>query len=317
MRAILVDSDAPGRFVLGEVDERDPLPDEAVVQVEAISLNQGEVRMARDMAPPGYNPGWDFAGVVSHAAVQGGGPAAGDRVVGVVETGAWRERVVVPARSLAVLPDKVSTAVASALPVAGLTALLSLQEGGLLLGRRVLINGASGGVGHLAVQLAHAAGAFVVAAVRREPQRVMALADGADVAVVTESLEETRDFGPFDFILESVGGAAFANAGTLLANGGTCVTCGNSSRETSEINPISLFYPARRTRLLGFHLFPTLALEPASFGLGRLIGLVAQGRLTPRIETQASWEDFAAIAEQFISRALTGKVVLHLEGATG
>ena len=269
--------------------------------------------MALDFAPPDHNPGWDFAGVVEQA-LASGGPRVGDRVVGLVQTGAWRERVVVPARALAILPETVSTAVASTLPVAGLTALLSLQEAGSLLSRKVLINGASGGVGHLAVQLAQASGAFVVAAVRSNEQRQAALDDGADLALVTTDLEEARSAGPYDFILESVGGAALANAPSLLANNGVCVTCGNSSRQTTDFNPMSLFYPARRTRLCGFHLFAALDTAPAGVELSRLVRLVGKGVLKPRVALVADWTDIEAVAQRFVSRELTGKVVLRTSG---
>ena len=82
--------------------------------------------------------------------------------------GAWAERVAVRTDALAALPDAVSFGQAATLPVAGLTALWALERGGLLLDKRVLVTGASGGVGHLACQLARQAGAQVVGAVRQE-----------------------------------------------------------------------------------------------------------------------------------------------------
>jgi hypothetical protein len=90
-----------------------------------------------------------------------GAPKVGARIVGVLGVGAWAERVNAPLHSIALIPDEVSDAQAASLPVAGLTALHALRKGGLLLGKKVLVDGASGGVGQFAVQLAAASGARV------------------------------------------------------------------------------------------------------------------------------------------------------------
>ena len=89
---------------------------------------------------------------------------------GLLNEGAWAERVVVPTHALAELPDKVTFSQAATFPVAGLTALYALAKGGPLLGRRVLVTGATGGVGDFAVQLARLAGAHVTASARRADQ---------------------------------------------------------------------------------------------------------------------------------------------------
>src|SRR5712664_3849295 len=171
IRAVVVDPGAPGKLAIKPVELRDPDRDEVVVRVTAISLNRGETRRALQVAEPGWRPGWDFAGVVEAAAADGSGPRPGTRVVGILPSGAWAERVNCRTHAVAALPDRVSDAQASTLPVAGLTALHALRQGGLLLGRKVLVDGASGGVGHLACQLAIAAGAFVWGHVRREEHR--------------------------------------------------------------------------------------------------------------------------------------------------
>ena len=317
MRAIVTDPSTPHGIGLGETPDLAPTPDDVLVRVQAISLNQGEVRRAMDSAPAGWVPGWDFTGVVERAASVGVSPAVGDRVVGFLPEGAWKERVAAPARALAVLPDAVSTNVAATLPVAGLTALFALSEGGLLAGRlagkTVLVNGASGGVGHLAVQLARASRAFVVAAVRREGQRRDAEADGAHRVIVSEDLSGARAEGPFDLILESAGGAALGNALHSLAADGTCVSFGNSSRTPTTFDPLAFFYPHGGTRLVGFYLLAALERQPASEGLARLAQLVSDGVLRPRIEVEASWSDVGAVVQRFMRREITGKVVLHVD----
>src|SRR5499427_1752374 len=185
-RAVVVDPEASGRLVIRPIAA--PVPDrgEAVVRVRAISLNRGEVRRST-MAAAGWRPGWDIAGEVERPAANGSGPRVGARIVGLLPEGAWAERVAVPTHAIAALPDKVTFSQAATFPVAGLTALYALAKGGLLVGRRVLVTGATGGVGDFAVQLARLAGAHVTAAARRQDQVAALRALGAhDVTVGDE-----------------------------------------------------------------------------------------------------------------------------------
>src|SRR4029077_10619593 len=131
IRAVVVDPSLPDRLGIREVSLRDPDRDEVVVRVTAISLNRGETRSALQ-AEPGWRPGWDFAGIVETAAADGSGPEPGTRVVGILPSGAWAERVNCRSHAVAVLPEAVSDAQAATLPVAGLTALHALRQGGLL-----------------------------------------------------------------------------------------------------------------------------------------------------------------------------------------
>lgn len=165
MRA-LITSATPPHAELASVPDPAPRDNEALVEVHAISLNRGEVRQLA-AKPPGTVTGWDLAGVVRTRAADGGGPAEGARVVGMVPSGAWAQLAAVRTTHLAVLPDEVSFEQAAALPVAGLTALRALEAGGFVLGKRVLVTGASGGVGRFGIQLARLAGAHVTAVARR------------------------------------------------------------------------------------------------------------------------------------------------------
>src|SRR5437763_5736520 len=182
-RVVVVDPAASEKLAIKRVELRDPDRDEVGVRVTAISLNRGETRRALQVAEPGWRPGWDFAGVVESAAADGSGPKVGTRVVGLLPSGAWAERVNCRSHAVAALPDGCSDAQAATLPVAGLTALHALRQGGLLLGRKVLVDGATGGVGHLACQLAHAAGAQVWGPVRRERQRAAVAECGAEIVL--------------------------------------------------------------------------------------------------------------------------------------
>src|ERR1700730_2021103 len=142
---------------LREVEDPRPSEDEALVEVKAFGVNRGELFLLAER--DGWRPGQDVAGVVLQPAASGRGPGAGARVVACVDGGGWAQRVAAPVTRMAGLPDSVSFSAAATLPVAGLTALRALREVGDLLGRRVLVTGASGGVGHFGVQLAAIGGA--------------------------------------------------------------------------------------------------------------------------------------------------------------
>ncbi len=190
---------------LREVAEPEAAADEAIVAIQAFSLNRGELALLKGR-PEGWRPGQDIAGIVVQPAADGSGPGKGTRVVGLVDNGGWAQRVAVSTARMAVLPDTVSFAAAATLPVAGLTALRTVRLGGALLGRRALITGAAGGVGQFAVQLAALSGAEVTGVVGRA-ERATGLRERGAAAVIT-NIQEAN--GLFDLILESVGGASLA-----------------------------------------------------------------------------------------------------------
>lgn len=313
MKAVVVDPSAPGRLVLRESDAPVPQPHEALVRVRAVSLNRGEVKLSMTSAPAGTRPGWDLAGVVETPAADGTGPQAGTRVVGLVQSGAWAEAVAVRTDALAALPDGVSFAQAATLPVAGLTAYHALHKGGLLLGKTVLITGATGGVGDFAIRLGKLSGARVIAHVRRPEQAAQVTDAGADHVAAGESLAQAAGgLGPYALIIDSVGGQVLGDALGLVSKGTKIVSFG-----TSMGNPVTFdaqtFYSVGLTTLIGSLLFDELqTVESASLGLKRLADLVAAGRLAPFISVERPWAEIAAVAQELLDRKYPGKAVLHI-----
>jgi NADPH:quinone reductase len=159
-------------------------------------------------------------------------------------------RAAVPTQRIAALPDAISFAAAAALPVAGLTALRTLRHCAPLLGKRVLITGAAGGVGHLAVQLAARSGARVTAVAGR-PERAAGLRELGAIDVVV-GIEEAQ--GRFGLILESAGGASLATALHAVDGNGVVVVFGNSSGEMTSIS-FADFRGGQNARLQSFFSF--------------------------------------------------------------
>ena len=306
--AVVVDPAAPGRLAIAPVPEPAPERGEAIIRVRALSLNRGEVRRS-GMAAAGWRPGWDLAGVVERAAADGSGPEVGSRVVGFLPEGAWAQRVAVPKNALAVLPDKVTFSQAATFPVAGLTALLALSKAGPLLGKRVLVTGATGGVGDFAVQLARLGGAHVTASVRRADQVPAVRALGAHDVIVGDEIPRSPKH---DLIVESVGGKTLGSALAALERAGVCVTLGVSASAEVTFDARE-FFVAGRSTLYGLYLFTEFGNEPASVGLRRLAELVAAGQLMPHISLERSWKEIGQVAQDLMARRFPGKAVLVLD----
>src|SRR3954452_3022828 len=306
----LTTSVAEPHVELTEVRDPQPAPGEALVAVRAFSLNRGEVKRL-PAHPRGTVPGWDVAGVVERAAPDGSGPPEGTRVVGLVNPGAWAEKAAVPTATLAPLPDGVSDAQAATLPVAGLTALYALELGGPgLLGRRVLVTGASGGVGRVAVELAKRGGAHVTAVSRNEDRAKGLRELGAD-----EIVHELTPEGPrFDLVVEGVGGASLSAAIRRVAPLGTVVSFARSDEADVTFPTSALFRDAPGASVHGLYVFAELERRAGGGAdLARLAELVANGDLHPPIDFETSWREPHDAIRALLDRRIAGKAVLRID----
>jgi NADPH2:quinone reductase len=301
IRALIVDPSVPAALRLADVPEPMAGTSQVLIDVHHASLNHGDLNDARSgRVPPGAVLGSDAAGVVAHAAADGSGPAVGTRVVALAQ-GAFAERAAVEVSALAAVPQSVDLAATAALPVAGLAALRALRAAGRVLGKRVLVTGASGGVGRFAVQLAAHAGAHVIASVG-SVARGQGLAEaGADEVVV--GLQGVGQ--PVDVVLDNVGGPQMVEAWRLLAPGGSLQSIGWTSGEPAVFPPYSTIGPAKS--LTSFLIEGEVAGD-----LATLVQLVAEGTLTAEVGWRGTWERVAEAVEALRGRRMNGKAVLDV-----
>ncbi|PRY40472.1 zinc-binding dehydrogenase [Umezawaea tangerina] len=302
MRALVVEHGDGGPVRFADVEEPLPAADEALVEIRHIGLNLGELRYAEEW-PAGVIHGHDAAGVVVRAAADGSGPAEGARVALGMAPYAWAERVAVRAAWLGVVPDGVELTDAAALGVAGVTALRVLRTRSLL-ARKVLVTGASGGVGRFAVQLAALAGAEVTAQVGG-PDRAAGLRElGARDVVTDLSTVDDR----FDLVLDAVGGPDLARMWDLLADGGAVHLVGFASGQGTTFPAGALFgFGAPRT----INTYGD-ATSPVTGELTDLLGLLATGRLSAQVGLRGDWKDVDDAVRALFAREVRGKVVLDV-----
>jgi NADPH2:quinone reductase len=305
MRAAVVEAvGSPPRP--GEVD--DPVAGEgsALVDVAAAPLNPVEIRVAAGRHPkraePPYVPGTEGAGVV----VESARLAAGTRVrfesaalPGFGAQGTLAERAAVPEESLVELRDDIDDDLAAGLGVVGITALLALERAGPTGGERVLVLGATGAVGQMAVQLAKLMGAGRVVGAGRSVERLGRVRElGADEVVqlsdgdLTEAFEQAAG-GQLDVVIDPLWGKPAMAALRALATEGRLVNVGQSAGADVRL-PLEVV----RNRQGAIHAISSgwTGLEPKAAAYRRVSEHVAAGRLSvdrdvvPLDEVASAWE---------------------------
>jgi NADPH:quinone reductase-like Zn-dependent oxidoreductase len=215
--------------------------------------------------------------------------------------GAFAERVAVDLATLAAVPAATSLAGAAALPVAGLAALQALRAGQAASGKRVLITGASGGVGRFAIQLAAHAGAHVIASVGSEARRAdLADAGAHEVVVGLEGVDQ-----PVDVVLDNVGGSQLVHAWGLLAHGGSLQSIGWTSGEPASFPPYSTVGPAKS--LTSFLIGGDVGAD-----LVELVRLLDDGVVSVEIGWRGDLDRFEEAVELLRARRVSGKAIFDV-----
>jgi NADPH:quinone reductase len=302
MRAAVADRSAPDGIRLADVAEPVATESEVLIDVRHVSLNHGDLNDAKSgRVPPGGVLGSDVSGVVSEPTGNGDGPAVGTRVVALA-AGAFAERIAVDHSSLAEVPTECDLGEAASLPVAGLAALRALRAAAARHAKRVLVTGASGGVGRFAVQFAARGGAHVIASVGA-PERGEGLVElGAEeVTVGLEGIVANE----VDAVIDTVGGPQLVAAWRLLAPGGSLQSVGWTSGEPASFPPYATVGPAKT-------LSSFLNTPPYKADLEILIRLLREGVLTPQIGWRGRFEQLPDAAAALSDRRVDGKAVLDL-----
>jgi NADPH:quinone reductase-like Zn-dependent oxidoreductase len=286
---------------------------ETLLRVHAASINPVDL-LTRSGAFPllGQAPfvlGWDLSGVVEEIEVGSTRFKVGDEVFGMPlfprAAGAYAEYAAAPSRQLWLKPARLSHVQAAALPMAGLTSLHALDDiARLQAGQRVLIHGAGGGVGHIAVQIAKAMGAEVIATASASKHDFLGSL-GVDRLIDYKSEDFTRVVNDVDVVFDLVGQGYAQRSLQVLKPGGIVVTAlGLSHAEMPALAAAA----GRR--------FSSVAVEPDGAGLERLSQWVDSGQLTPHVSATFSLRE-AGLAHALVAEGRShGKVVLDLQGRT-
>jgi NADPH:quinone reductase-like Zn-dependent oxidoreductase len=297
----------PGILTVVDAPRPEPLPTEVLVRVHAVGVNPVEAAIRSGAFPllgaPPFTLGWDISGTVEQVVPGVGRFAVGDEVYGLPffprAAGGYAEYVAVPSRMLARKPAGIDHAQAAALPLAGLTAWQALVEYAQIgAGQRLLIHGAGGGVGHLAVQVAKARGAYVIGTAGADKQDfVRGL--GADEVLDHRSVDFAEVVRDADVVFDLVGGETGPRSLRSLRPGGTFLTAVDRLNEAL----------AARVTAAGFR-FLSVAVEPDHTGLEALTELVEAGRLRPHVEQVLPLAEVAKAHELIESGRTKGKIVL-------
>ncbi|MFF4469534.1 zinc-binding alcohol dehydrogenase family protein [Streptomyces sp. NPDC001599] len=326
MRAVQFDRYGdPDVLYVAERPVPEPGPGQVRIAVEAVSVGHAQTQMRREAFPaPMWRPvfpvvlGGDVVGRIAAVGPDVTALRPGDRVGAFTLYGAYAEQVVVDAVTVVPVPDELDAAEAAVLPGTGLIALGILRTGQLRKGETVLVHAAAGGVGHIAVQLARAAGAGrIIGTAGAAAKREFARATGADAVVdhrcahwADEVRELTGGRGP-DLILDGIGAEVLQQGVGLLAPGGRLVFYGSSGGELA-IPRVSVMDLIGIKYVTGFALSAWRDGRPREYeaGVAELTRLLAEGQVTSAVHARLPLERAAEAHAVVEARAQLGRVVL-------
>ena len=297
----------PEVLELVEADKPSLVPTEVLVRVEAASINPVETSIRAGRLPilgqPPFRLGWDIAGVVEEVMPGMHRFKPGDAVFGMPmmprELGGYAEYVAAPSRQIVAKPESLSFEEAAALPMAGLSAWQAMVDtAGLTSGQRVLIHAAGGGVGHLAVQIAKALGAYVIGTASPS-KAAFVYSLGADEVIDYTRVDFVDVVKDIDIVLELVGGDYTERSFKTIRPGGILVS------GVGRSNP-DLWRLAEEAGVR----FAGLVVEPDQVGLDALIALVERGQLRVGIEHVFPLAETAEAHRLLETGHVRGKIIL-------
>lgn len=306
MRAVVVEQwGGPEQLVEREVERPEPGLNEVLVRVHAAGVNPVDWKTRASGALIDWDAlpivGWDVSGTVEAVGPGVGNLRAGDEVFGMPlfprQAGGYAEYVVAPARHLAPKPASLTHVEAAALPLAALTAWQALVDAAdVRPGERVLVHAAAGGVGHLAVQIAKARGAYVIgtaSAAKHELLREL----GADEVVDYREARFDDVVSDVDIVLDALGGETAERSLKVLRTGGRLITLPGPDDVPAAPEGVRAAW---------------VLVEPDHLGLREITALVESGALRPVVDTVLPLSEAAKAHELGERGRTTGKIVLSV-----
>lgn len=319
MRAAMITAlEGPGAVEVQEVPEPTPKDPQVLVDVEYAGVTfpdvlqtRGEYQLRPELP---FTPGWEVSGVVRAG---GNGYRAGDRVAAMPVLGGFAETVAVDAHMVFPLPDAVPFDKASALPLNYLTAHFALtRRGRLAKGETVLVQGAAGGVGTAACQMAAAYGARVIAVVSTLEKAEFARRAGAHDAVLADGFRDEvkrlTDGHGVDVVVDPVGGGRFTDSLRSLAPEGRLLVIGFAGREIPTVKANRLLLTNTAVIGAATNEFWMKHPEYARQQWDDLVPMLESGALDPPISTVFSLDEAADAIRTLDERRATGKVLVRV-----
>jgi NADPH2:quinone reductase len=332
MEIVLTGRGGPEKLRIADTDAAAPGRGEVRVRVLATGVSFAEVQMLKHRYPmqPKYPfvPGYDLVGEVTSLGEGVTGVAVGDRVAALLVTGAWRTHVVVRADRLVPVPDGLDAGVAAAATMNGVTAWQMVNETAKVRpGQKVLVHGASGGVGTLLVQAAVAAGATVLGTASAAKHDAVRALGATPIDYRNEDVPaRVRELAPggVDAVFDHLGGDSLQVSYDMLADGGILVNYGSATTLDEENHWLVPYLRtarrfaswlvgravgrARGRRATFYYVKPGQAFNRA---LAQVYRLVADGTLVPPIDKRLPMSEAATGLRLLMDGKATGKIVLE------